>query len=176
MTALLVLVAAAVIGGRHRRRGVLRRSEEIRRSLPEVIDVIVAALRAGHTPARAMAFVATAAPTVARATFVAIADGLARGERFSVLLQTMVHQLGSSYGPLADILGAGERLGIPTESLIVQLNADARFIRRSMADADARRLPVRLGLPLVCCTLPSFVILVIVPVVAGTLSHLHISD
>ena len=176
MTALLVLVAVAVIGGRHRRRVVLRRSKEIRRSLPEVIDVIVAALRAGHTPAGAMAFVVTTAPTVVRATFVTIADGLARGERFSVLLQTMVHELGSVYGPLADILIAGERLGIPTESLIVQLNADARFTRRSVADADARRLPVRLGLPLVCCTLPSFVVLVIVPVVAGTLSHVHISE
>lgn len=175
MTVLLVLVATVVIGGRHRRRIALLRSEEIRRSLPEVIDVIVAALRAGHTPARTMAFVATTAPTAVRAPFVMMADGVMRGERFSVLLQAMVHQLGSVYGPLADILIAGERLGIPTESLIVQLNADARFTRRAMADADARRLPVRLGLPLVCCTLPSFVVLVIVPVVAGTLSHVHIS-
>lgn len=176
MTALLVLVALVVIGSRHRRRVALHRADEMRRCLPEVIDVIIAALRAGHTPARAMSFVVATAPTTVRPTFVAITDGLARGDRFPTLLQAMVRQLGSAYHPLADILVAGERLGIPTESLIVQLNADARLTRRAMADADARRLPVRLGLPLVCCTLPSFVILVIVPVIAGTLSHVHISD
>lgn len=175
MTVLLVLVAVVVMGDRHRRRVALHRSDEIRRCLPEVIDVIVAALRAGHTPARAMAFVAATAPTAVRQAFVTIADGLTRGERFPTLLHAMIRRLGSAYRPLADVLLAGERLGIPTESLIVQLNADARLTRRAMADADARQLPVRLGLPLVCCTLPSFVVLVIVPVVAGTLSHVHIS-
>lgn len=176
MTALLIFGAVVVLGHRRRRRVALHRADEIRRSLPEVIEVIVAALRAGHTPARAMAFVAATAPAGVRPTFVAIADGLENGERFPVLLQAMVHRLGSTYRPLADVLIAGERLGIPTESLIVQLDADARLTRRLMAQDDARRLPVRLGLPLVCCTLPSFVVLVIVPVVAGTLSHLHISE
>jgi hypothetical protein len=34
-------------------------------------------------------------------------------------------------------------------------------------------LPVRLAMPLVLCTLPSFVLLAIVPLLVGALSSLH---
>lgn len=174
MTILMVVAIVTVVARRHRRR-TQRHSECERRCLPEVIDLIIAALRAGYTPARAMTFLASTAPDPVRHVFTAVATGLERGERFSVLLRHAADRLGSDYRPLCDILTAAERLGIPTETMILQLSADAHLMRRLLAEADARRLPVRLGLPLVCCTLPSFVVLVIVPVIAGTLTELHIT-
>lgn len=174
MTFLVVIALAAIMARRfrHHRR---HRSDDERRCLPEVIDLIVAALRAGHTPARTMTILASAAPDPVRPVFVAVTTGLERGDRFTVLLRRAADHLGSDYRPLCDILIAAERLGIPTETMILQLSADARLMRRLLAEAEARRLPVRLGLPLVCCTLPSFVVLVIVPVIAGTLTELHIT-
>jgi len=52
-------------------------------------------------------------------------------------------------------------------------NGVARQQRRRDSDAAARELPVRLAVPLVLCTLPSFVLLAIVPLLLGALSSLH---
>jgi hypothetical protein len=41
--------------------------------------------------------------------------------------------------------------------------------RRRQAEAAARELPVRLALPLVCCTLPSVAVLTVVPVIVAAL-------
>jgi tight adherence protein C len=53
-----------------------------------------------------------------------------------------------------------------------QLTIEAREARRRLEQAEARRLPVRLSFPLVLCTLPSFVLLAIVPAVIAALSSL----
>ena len=122
-----------------------------------------------------MSFLAVAAPIPVRPVFSAAEDALLRGEQFTRILRSLPDHLGSAYRPLCEILFAGERLGTPSDSLVHQLSSDARTTRRLLAEADARRLPVRLAVPLVCCTLPSFVVLVIVPVIAGALSHMHIN-
>lgn len=172
-----IVFITAVTGSliRLRRRSRHRRQNMIRRSLPDVVDLIIAALYAGMTPAASMEFVALAAPESVRINFSDIAAGLRRGERLSTLLRSLVDELGSAFRPLCDILTAADKLGIPTSSLIGQLSSDAHLMRRLQDEADARRLPVRLGLPLVLCTLPSFVVVVIVPVIAGVLSHMHIT-
>lgn len=159
---------------RYRRALIRRRAAELLASLPDVTDLLLAALFAGCTPSQALRFLAHAAPLNVRGAFIDVVAALDRGDRLSSTLRQLPSRLGSEYRPLCDIIGAGDRLGIPTETLIAQVSSDAHLTRRLLADAEARRLPVRLSLPLVCCTLPSFVVLVIVPVIAGTLSHLHI--
>ena len=76
---------------------------------------------------------------------------------------------------MCEVLISGDRLGIPVENLLFQLANEARLNRRRHAETEARKLPIRLSLPLVMCILPSFVILIIVPTIAGTLSQLNIS-
>ncbi|MGA0877667.1 MAG: type II secretion system F family protein [Ilumatobacteraceae bacterium] len=174
MTILMVTTLVLMMARRYRQRN-RRQSETVRRCLPEVVDLVIAALRAGHTPARAMTVLAVAAPDPVRGVFKTVVAGLEQGEAFTILLRHAADGLGADYRPLCDVLAASERLGIPTETMIVQLSADAHLLRRLLAEADARRLPIRLSLPLVCCTLPSFVVLVIVPVIAGTLTQLHIT-
>jgi tight adherence protein C len=77
--------------------------------------------------------------------------------------------------PMCEVLIAGDRLGIPVENLLFQLGNEARTNRRRRAETQARQLPIQLSLPLVMCTLPSFIILIIVPTIAGTLSQLNIT-
>jgi len=50
---------------------------------------------------------------------------------------------------------------------------EARQHRRRLADTQARQLPVRLSLPLVLCTFPSFVLLAIVPLLLAAFTSLN---
>jgi tight adherence protein C len=56
---------------------------------------------------------------------------------------------------------------------LLRVAVDGRDLRRRRAEEQARRIPVRLLLPLVSCSLPAFAVLSIVPIVAGTLDGLR---
>lgn len=174
---LTVLFGLGLVVGwvRYRRRLRTRHAAARLACLPDVTDLLLAAFHAGSTPVQAFEFLARAAPVTVRQACVDVVTGLERGERFATLMRNLPTTLGSEYRPLCDILSAGDRLGIPTETLIAHVSSDAHLTRRLLAEANARQLPVRLSIPLVCCTLPSFVVLVIIPVIAGTLSQLHIT-
>ena len=82
------------------------------------------------------------------------------------------------HGDLARPLVAGVRAALddgdsfgPT---LARLAVDARDLRRRRAEESARRLPVRLLLPLVTCSLPAFAVLTVVPILAGALSGLRL--
>ena len=70
-------------------------------------------------------------------------------------------------------IAAADRDGTALVPVLDRLAADARAARRRLAEADARRLPVRLTFPLVTCTLPAFVLLAIAPAVLGAVSTLR---
>ena len=173
-----ILLAFFLLWGwsRYRRQQRQRHIAVQSAALPDITDLVLAALQAGCSSIQVVEFLARAAPTQVRWAFIEVVTALDRGERFSTVMHNLVITLGPEFRPLCDILSAGDRLGIPTEILVAHVSSDAHLARRLQADAEARRLPVRLSIPLVCCTLPSFVVLVIVPVLAGTLSHLHITD
>ena len=61
-----------------------------------------------------------------------------------------------------------EHLGV-----VAQGRDDIRTERRRHAERHARTLPVRLAFPLVLCTLPSFVLVAIVPALLGAVSTLR---
>ena len=65
-----------------------------------------------------------------------------------------------------------ERHGTPIAQTLEQLALDVRERRRRQAEADARKLPIRMSFPLVVCTLPSFVLIAIVPAVLAAMASL----
>ncbi len=85
----------------------------------------------------------------------------------------LVDELGPAARPIADGIAAAERYGLPLAPLLDTLSDQAHAARRRLAEAEARRLPVRLSFPLVVCTLPSFALLAVVPAVMGTISSLR---
>ena len=99
------------------------------------------------------------------------------GQRFAeavtALLEPPPHGLGPIAQPLVDALALADRYGTPLPPILDRLADEARAQRRRNADAAARRLPIQLSFPLVGCTLPSFVLLTVVPLMAGTFSSLH---
>ena len=65
-----------------------------------------------------------------------------------------------------------KRDGVPIRSVLAHLADDARRQQRRELESTVRRLPVRLTFPLACCSLPAFVVLTVVPLLAAGLQRL----
>jgi len=166
---ILVMTAAHVAKARrsaHNRR-------QTAADYPDALDLMVLSIRAGYLPAQAIDEVVPFLPLTLRSAFAAVGDAVQCGARFADALQQLPLRLGAFAQPLVDSLSAAERYGLPLAPVLERLAFEARQQRRRDADAAARELPVRLAVPLVLCTLPSFVLLAIVPLLLGALSSLH---
>ena len=82
-------------------------------------------------------------------------------------------EVGDEARTFAEALATSERYGLPLGPVLDRLVDDARAHRRHQAEQAARRLPVTMAFPLVVCTLPSFVLLAVVPAVMGALVALR---
>ena len=138
--------------------------------IPELIDVLLVLIRAGQSPASAIAQLHYWAPNNLHKYLIQVHTRLIQGERFADVIKTLRDDLGSSSYPLCDILVSADRDGLPITSILDQLAYHAHLERRRIQDTNARQLPVRLLLPLTCCILPSFVLLAMVPLVVNSLS------
>jgi tight adherence protein C len=167
-------VSVAVVWGRV--RAVARRTATARRRIdrvaPDVVDLLVVAAAAGHPPHRCLRLVAERAPAEVRGPLALVCRRLDRG----VPLVDAVHELRTGLGelgdPIADALVGAFRSGAPLVPVLERVGATARDRRRRAAEADARRLPVLLLFPLVCCVLPAFGLLAVVPLVAASVRSL----
>jgi hypothetical protein len=160
-------VAPLVAGPRRRR---WRR--QVEHDLPQAIDLLVSSVRAGLTPFQAVGELARSAPPSVRPGFGEVIHLTERGHPFPSALGALAEQLGPRAALVADVVAAADRDGLPLGPVLDQLADEARDSRRRLDEAAARQLPVRLSFPLVSCTLPSFVLLAIVPAVMAALSSL----
>lgn len=144
-------------------------------SVPELIEHLALAVAAGDSVGQAVRRVAQSPPPgwddLARDTWV----GLQRGQRLGDVLMRWRHVGGLDVADVVDVLLAADRDGGPLAPVLDQLAAEARAQRRRDAATQARQLPVRLAAPLVLCTLPSFVLLGVVPLLAGALASLDLN-
>jgi tight adherence protein C len=151
----------------------VRSSRRIVHDFPDALDLLVLSIRAGYLPAQAIVEIVPFLPPALRPSFAAVDDAMRRGDRFADALGQLRARLGPIAQPLVDSLSAADRYGLPLAPVLERLSLEARQQRRRDTDATARELPVRLAMPLVLCTLPSFVLLAIVPLLLGALSSLH---
>jgi tight adherence protein C len=176
--ALAVPIAAIVTGVIVRRT--LRRRTQARRGaaaaaalVPDVVELVLVGIHAGLTPAQA---VLGLRPYITP-SLVAVVDEIERrigtGETLADALGAFTEIGGRAFQPFVGALALAERTGDPLGPVLDRLADEARRDRRRLADASARELPVRLSVPLVCCTLPAFLLLTIAPVLAGALTSLR---
>ena len=154
-----------------------RTGAAVAQAFPELVDLLVLTIGAGFSPLHAFTVLAGVVPTVLRPPVDAVVRRTDAGERFADsvghLRDSPPTGLGPIAQPLADALALADRHGTPLPPILDRLAAEAREHRRRQADIAARQLPIRLAFPLVGCTLPSFVLLTIVPLMAGTFSSLR---
>ncbi len=140
--------------------------------VPELVELVAVALRAGASPASAVDRVAVLtaglpAEPIHRAA-AQIRSGLPATEAWSALRELP----GPSGRSMADLLASAERTGAPIADAMAGLADSARAERRRRFETRVQRLPILLLGPLVLCVLPSFLLLVCVPIVVTGLADL----
>ena len=131
-------------------------------ALPVVIDLVAAALACGLPPGEAVA-AAVRAEGGSRPELRRVVDAMRLGADSDAAWA----RAGPAYEPLARTLRLADRTGASASAALRRAASDARAARRRRAQVAAHRLGVQLVLPLGLATLPSFVLLGVVPVVVG---------
>lgn len=171
---LALALGIAGVGWPSLRRARVARADRRRvdAAIPDAIDMLILLIHAGLTPHQAIAVLAERAPGPVRPALGEVRRRISRGAPLTEALGALPELLGPSVAVVADTLAMSERYGTPIARALEQLALDVRERRRRRAEADARKLPIRLAFPLVCCTLPSFVLLAIVPAVLAAMASL----
>jgi tight adherence protein C len=155
------------------RRAAARLQTERARAAPAVIDLLGACLLAGLNPYRSLVRVAERSPAPLRVELARAAAELDLGRTPAAALRavgerTRLDELRAA----AAALEAAERWGAPPAEALAARAEALRGRDRLRAEAEAGRAAVRLAFPLVLCFLPAFVLLVVVPTLAGALNVL----
>jgi len=153
---------------------VQRRYQLVLQELPEVVDLLSVAVRGGLTVPLAVAAVGERLDGEVAAALHQCVEEASLGQRLSDRLEVLPNQLGDATRPLMRALIAADRYGVPIGDPLERVAADVRTVRRRNAEIAARRVPIKLLFPLVFCVLPSFALLTVVPVLAGSLESLRL--
>lgn len=158
-------VGTWIAAGRLEPPALRRRREEVRRDLPHVVSLLASALAAGAAPAAAVVLVTRALPGAAADRLSPLAARLELGADPALLWQDLADD--PELGPLGRTMARAHRSGAPVVGAVERLGAELAERARGDVEDRARAVGVRAAVPLGVCLLPSFLLLGIVPLVAG---------
>ena len=141
-------------------------------AVAHTIELIRSALECGTTPSVALLVVADVDASALRPALQVAAADLRQGSPFDDVVRRLIVSA-PELRAMAEVLLASSRLGLPVVETLRGLALEARASRRRDAEARARRLPVLLLFPVVCLTLPAFVLLTVAPLLLSGLGALH---
>lgn len=171
--AVLALAVAAGcwwVAGRTEPAGRRERREEVRRTAPHAVALFGAALRAGAAPVPALLLVAEALPGPATDAARGVAARLELGADPAEAWRGLAVEPGlESWGRA---MARAHESGAPVVEAVDRLAADLAGTARAEVEDRARTVGVRAALPLGLCLLPAFLLVGIVPLVAGLLGSL----
>jgi tight adherence protein C len=165
-----VLAAPAL----HTRRERARRADAVVRSLPEVVDLFHLAIASGLTVPLAVDAVVRRSDGPLVEELALALDEVALGSRLGDALHDVPARAGEVTRPLVAALVASDRYGAPLAEALARLATEVRADRRRRAEEAARKVPVKMLFPLVCCVLPAFGLLTLAPLIAGALAALRL--
>lgn len=142
-----------------------RETAEVEAALPLVADLLSAVVAAGTPPDRAAHLVGSAVGGPLGALLVAGADRTSLGGDPATAWRGLTARPVTTRLARA-LVAAGERGAAPAEAL-ARVAADARNSARWAAETRVRALGARAAAPLGLCFLPAFLLVGVVPVVAG---------
>jgi Flp pilus assembly protein TadB len=147
-----------------------RRRDRVARTLPDVVDLLAVSLMAGAAPSSALASVAAAVDGP-------VADELSRAEhslclgRDPVLVWLEVSRR-PGLAALGRTMCRAVDTGAPVGEALHRLSEDLHAEAEAAAEGHARTVGVRAAVPLGLCLLPAFVLVGVVPLVAGAVGGL----
>lgn len=170
ITAIVIVCLFGFVICRHRKRVRVTTIETLAGNLPELIDQLIVLLRAGYTPANAFLQLEPWLTAPMNGVVAEVNALIRRGVRFASALVELRHHIGPPVYAIVDALIQLDHDGLAATTVLDRLSSEAHAQRRRRAEVDARELPVRLIFPMVCCVFPSFIMLTVVPMLAGTLA------
>lgn len=163
-------VVAWIVLARAEPVAVRREREEVARDLPHLVGLLAGTLRAGAAPADGLATVCAALPGAAAARLSGVVDrrrfGLAPEELWVTLVDDPV------LAPLGRTLVRSEASGASVVAAVERLADDLAHESLVAVEDRARQVGVKAAVPLGLCLLPAFLLIGIVPTVAGLLASL----
>lgn len=154
-----------VAAGRLEPPALRRRREEVRRDLPHVVGLYASALRSGAAPAPAIGMVCRALPGAAAERLAGAAARLELGADPALLWAEVAAD--PELGPLGRTMARAHRTGAPVVTAVERLGEELAERARGEVEDRARAVGVRAAVPLGVCLHPAFLLLGIVPLVAG---------
>lgn len=166
-------VVAAVGPRLGERRRARRHEAAVVDELPDIVDLLQLTTAAGLPVGGAIGAIGGRPGGVVGEALVRAAALISRGGSTADALVALQAACGPPLRPLIDALADHDRYGTPLGPALGRVGVEGRLRRRRQAEEAARRLPITLLFPLVLTTLPAFVLLTVVPLLAGSLSSLH---
>ena len=147
-----------------------RRREQLAAAVPHVVDLMAACLAAGLSPSGAVEQIGEAVGGPAGEELL----GLAARLRLGVDPATVWRELARhpQLGGLGRTVARAVESGSSVSEAMTRLADDLRRSARADVESRARAVGVKAAIPLGVCLLPAFVLVGVVPLVAGSLGVL----
>lgn len=171
VAALAVAAGAWVVIGRAEPPAVRREREAVRRQLPHVVSLFGSALRGGAAPGTAVQLVCQALPGPAADRLRSLAAQLALGGD-PVRVWADLARSDAELATLGRTMSRAHQSGAPVVAAVERLADGLARTARAEVEDRARAVGVKAAVPLGLCLLPAFVLIGIVPLVAGLMSSL----
>lgn len=173
---IVAAVAAAVLAwrvlGRAESPTVRRRREELERDLPVAVHLLGACLDAGAAVSGALDAVAAALPGAVAEELGIVRHRLALGVDPAAVWHELARH--PQLRPLGRAMARAHQSGASVRDAVAGLAAELTAQSRATTDALARSVEVRAAAPLGVCFLPAFLLLGVVPMVAGVFSAMRL--
>lgn len=147
-----------------------RRNTELVHALPHALDLFAACLEAGLPPRTALLAVTDSLRGPLADDLGYVTSQVAVGATEEQAWRTLIgHPV---LGVAARDIARAVETGAPLTSVVAAHAVDARAQRKTAIESAAKAVGVRAVLPLMLCFLPAFMLIGVVPIVAGTLRTL----
>lgn len=156
--------------GRMEPPAVRRRRERLAAAVPQVVDLMAACLGAGLSPSAALEHVTSAVGGPAAEDLAAVLARLRLGVDPATVWRDLARH--PQLGGLGRALARAVESGASVAEAMQRLSGDLRRTARSDVESRARAVGVKAAVPLGVCLLPAFVLVGVVPLVAGAVGVL----
>ena len=165
-------VVVWVVLGRAEDPAVVRRREQLVDDLPTGVDLLAACLDVGAAPETALVTVSRALAGPVGEEFTAIHHRLEVGVDPAQVWRAVSEH--PELGPLGRAVGRAHDTGASVARAVHQLAEELRDRARAEVETRARSIEVKAAAPLGLCLLPAFVVLGVVPLVAGVFGSMDL--
>jgi Flp pilus assembly protein TadB len=142
----------------------------VRSELPHLVGLLAAAVRGGLPPAEALQLVCSALPGPAAEALAQLPPRIRLGVDPAEVWRSL--ETDPALAPLGRALARSVRTGEPVADALDRLGGELAARGRAETEDAARRVGVQAAVPLGLCLLPAFLLLGVVPVVAGLMGEL----